>query len=799
MRTIRNIIDESCFILSIILRSLFTLSLLACTINAGYSQQLTQVVKGKVVDAETQITLPGANVVVVNSHPFMGGVSDADGNFKIANVPVGRYSIQVSFVGYEPTTVPEVLVSSGKEVVLTVSMKQASSQLDGVTVKAYSRKDKPLNTMASISARSFTVEETRRYAGGLDDPARMASAFAGVTVGNIQDNAIIIRGNSPKGVSWRLEGVEIPNPNHFAGGNVAGGGFVTIFSSQVLANSDFFTGAFPAEYGNSMAGVFDMKLRSGNNEKHENTFQVGLMGIDFASEGPLMKGSKASYLFNYRYSTTSILSKMKIIPADQVPKYQDLSFKVNLPTATAGTFAVWGVGAIDENSEPVDKDSTLWKADYDRTYYLWNLNIGAAGVSHKFSLGENCFFSTTLAATGTSDLFDQTRYDDNLIMRPNTKFDNRSGKVVLNSSVTYKSSPKLTLKGGVNLSRLFFSQKLSSTIDNKPETYATFIDQKGSSIYTEGFLQGRYSLTDKLTLNAGLNGCYFKLNKDYSIDPRVALKYEINSDQSISFGFGRHTQMEELKIYLIKKTVNGQETLPNKDLKLSHAQHFVLGYDWLLAENLRFKAETYYQRLYDIPGIPDSTYSLINFKQDWTFDEALKNNTQGRNVGIDLTLERFLNKGYYYLVTASFFDSKYKDAKGDWHNTRYNKGYAINLLGGREFFLKKNRVLGINGRINYIGGERHSPIWMEKTVQLRNVYLDESHPFEEQFPATYYVDLTVTYRINMTHHSSTWALQVKNLLASPIYDVDFYNMKTNRLESNNVTLVLPVLSYRIDF
>lgn len=799
MKTIQEIIDQSCFIISIILRSLFTLSILLFAPNMGFTQQLSQVVKGKVVDAETQVTLPGANIVVVNSQPFLGAVSDADGNFRIASVPFGRYTIQVSFVGYEPTTVPAVLVSSGKEVVLTIPLKQASNQIDEVTVKAYSRKDKPLNTMASISARSFTVEETRRYAGGLDDPARMASAFAGVTVGNIQDNAIIIRGNSPKGVSWRLEGVEIPNPNHFAGGNVAGGGFVTIFSSQVLANSDFFTGAFPAEYGNSMAGVFDMKLRSGNNEKRENTFQVGLMGLDFASEGPLKKGSKASYLFNYRYSTTTLLSKMKIIPADQVPEYQDLSFKVNLPTAAAGTFSVWGVGALDKNSEPLERDSTLWKSDYDRTYYMWKLNIGAAGVSHKLSLGNKLFLATTVATTATSNKFDQTRFDNNMVMQPNSNFKDVSGKVTLNSSLTYKQSPAVTYKGGVNISRLFFSQTMSSTINNRPETYSTYIDQSGSSLYSEAFVQGRFNLSDKLTLNAGVNGSHFLLTNDYSIDPRVAVKYEFAPKQSLSLGFGKHTQLEELKIYLVETSSNGTTTQPNKNLKLSHAQHLVLGYDLLISENLRFKAETYYQHLYDIPGIADSTYSLINFKQDWGFRESLQNNTSGRNVGVDLTLERFLNNGFYYLVTASFFDSKYKDAKGDWHNTRYNKGYAINLLGGREFFLKKNRVLGINGRINYIGGERHSPIWMAKTQQLRDVYLDESHPFEEQFPATYYVDLTVTYRINKAKHSSTWALQVKNLLASPIYDVDFYNTKTNRLESNNVTLVLPVLSYRIDF
>ena len=274
------------------------------------AQGITQTIKGKVLDKESQVSLPGANVVILGTNPVIGTVSDMDGNFRLENVPVGRYTIQISFIGYESITIPEILVGSGKEVVLEAGLKESINELDEVVVKAHSRKDRPLNSMATISARSFTVEETRRYAGGLDDPARMVSAFAGVTTGNLQDNAIIIRGNSPKGVAWHIEGVDVPNPNHFSGGNVAGGGAVNVISGQLLSNSDFFTGAFPAEYGNALAGVFDIKLRTGNYEKREYAFQAGLLGIDFAAEGPFVKGNNASYLFNYRYSTFGLLKDL---------------------------------------------------------------------------------------------------------------------------------------------------------------------------------------------------------------------------------------------------------------------------------------------------------------------------------------------------------------------------------------------------------------------------------------------------------------------------------------------------------
>ena len=285
------------------MRTILFTTILLFSIMRPQAQTVSQTLKGRVTDKASYISLPGATVLVEADGSFTGTTTDSEGYFRIEHLPVGRYTLTISFIGYKPESVAELLISSGKETVLEVGLTEMVSEINEVLVKAHTRKDRPLNSMAAISARSFSVEETRRYAGGMDDPARMAAAFAGVATGNLQDNAIIIRGNSPKGVLWRVEGVEVPNPNHFSGGNVAGGGFVNIISSQVLANSDFFTGAFPAEYGNALAGVFDIRLRTGNSEKRENTFQIGMHGVDFAGEGPFVKGKRASYLFNYRYST----------------------------------------------------------------------------------------------------------------------------------------------------------------------------------------------------------------------------------------------------------------------------------------------------------------------------------------------------------------------------------------------------------------------------------------------------------------------------------------------------------------
>ena len=359
---------------------------------ATNAQELTQVIRGKVIDTETQNALPFVSVTLITSDPLIGTVSDNEGNFRLEKVPIGRHDIKVSFVGYETKIIPELMVSSGKEIVLTIKMKEQILNIDEVVVKAYTQKDKTLNTMSTLSARIFTVEEAQRYAGGLDDPARLASSFAGVSTGYLQDNGIVIRGNAPKGLLWRLEGIEIPNPNHFANLKTFGGGGISALSALVVSNSDFFTGAFPSEYGNASSGVFDIKLRAGNNEEYEHAVQLGVMGIDISSEGPLRKNSGASYLFNYRYSTFGLIKP--VLPEELqsfAPIYQDLCFKINVPTKKVGVFSLWGLAADDKEDFDADRDSSLWQSVEDREVGNIDQRMGAVGLNHRFILRNNAY------------------------------------------------------------------------------------------------------------------------------------------------------------------------------------------------------------------------------------------------------------------------------------------------------------------------------------------------------------------------------------------------------------------------
>lgn len=786
----RNIVICSAFLLYVINQFVPT------SINA---QPLTQVVKGKIVDEASQTPLPGATVVVLGTDPILGTVANESGNFRLEKVPLGRYNIRVEFLGYEPAVIPEILITSGKEMVLNISLKESISELDAVVVKAQTRKDKAVNTMASISAKSFTVEETSRYAGAVDDPARMVSAFAGVTVGDIQDNAIIIRGNSPKGVLWRVEGVEVSNPNHFAGGNVAGGGIVSILSAQLLASSDFYTGAFPAEYGNAMAGVFDMKLRAGNSDKHEHTFQAGVLGIDFASEGPFKKGGASSYLFNYRYSTFSLLCNTGIIPTSQIPQYQDLSFKLNFPTRKAGTFSLWGIGGMDFNEEPIKSDSTKWVTQWSRVSYLWYMDMGATGLNHVISLGENTYLNTSLVATGLSDRTNMKIFDDNMIRRPYSDYMNRTFRYGLHSYVNHKFSARHTIRTGVNLNLLQFNIEGSSMVELDFDSYRNLVKENGSSYYGEYFFQSKYNITNTLTANTGVNAKYFVLNKNYSIDPRLSLVWDFAPSHSLSVGYGKHSQLEDLNVYLLKNVDDsGIETYPNKNLELAQAHHIILAYDWLINSNKRLRIEPYYQYLYNVPGVANSNYSMLNFRQEQPFDRVLENNSMGENIGVDVTFEHFLHKNFYYLATVSLFESKYKGDDGVWRNTRYNKGFVTNFLFGYEFFFNKRNVLGINVRANITGGERRAPIDYERSMLEKQIYRDETKAFEYQNPTYWGMDVSITYRNNSKRFSSIWGVQVKNALGAPM-EGEYYNLRTNKIEKESITVVIPVLSYKIEF
>ncbi len=763
---------------------------------------LYQTVKGNVIDAESNTTIIGATVTIMESDPMIGTVTDLDGNYTLERVPIGRHNLQISYIGYEPTIVSEVLVTSGKEVFVNVRLSPSVTELDGITIKANVQKEKPLNTMAFVSARSFTVEESQRYAGGVGDPTRMASVFAGVAPGDHLDgNSISVRGHRPGAIVWRLEGVEIPNPNHFPGVYTAGAGFACLVSNQLMANSDFYTGAFPAEIGNSLSAALDLNLRTGNADKREYTFQVGVLGLDFATEGPFVKGKQASYNINYRYSTLGLLGDLHIIPKGFLPRYQDLTYKFNFPTKEAGTFSFWGTGGIDYVIEESVKDTSLWKYDWQQTGEEVSLRTGASGVSHLISIKQKTYIKTSVVGSITTGAGTDNYTDSNLQTFQVGKLESNTYTFTLSSFINHKFSPQNSNRTGFNLHNIHSKIDLYGTYDNDPSTWYNFTKTNSASYLMQFYTQEKLRLGERLIMNVGLHSQLFMLNQKYVIEPRIGVNYEVAEGHVLSAGYGKHSQLEELRYYYIVDPVSGEYL--NKDLDFAKAHHFIIGYDWRINDFTRLKAETYYQKLYDYPGIADSSYSLINLEQDWELMADLDNVSEGINYGIDVTLERFLHNNYYFLVTGSLFKSSYTGGDGVTRNTRFDKGYTSNFLIGKEYLIgkTKNNIFSVSTRVNLFGGNRTTPIDWAKSENATETVEDYNRLFESKDPYRCFVDVTLRYRINKPKYVSTWSLEILNLI--PLMSNRTFYSYNNRTEEYELYTenqpIIPFVSYKIEF
>jgi hypothetical protein len=776
------------------------LFVLIMLISFSLEAQITQTIRGTVVDQESQFPLIGVNVIVTSVTDFqMGASTDLDGRFRIEGVPVGRHDLIVSYLGYGDVILADIIVSSAKEIILNVEMEEAITKLEEVTIVG-KRSGEVLNEVATVSAREFSVQETNRYAGSRGEPARMASNFAGVQGADDSRNDIVVRGNTPSGVLWRLEGVNIPNPNHFSVPG-SGGGSVTILNNKFLKNSDFFTGAFPAEYGNGISGVFDLKMRNGNNEKHEFSGQLGFLGTELTAEGPINKENKSSYLAMFRYSTLQLFQFMNInIGTDAVPRYMDGAFRLNFPLKGGANFAIFGIGGdsdidiILHDKNPNDTTETDLYGASSRDQYFGS-RTGIIGANYSKPVNKSMYIKATLAAShydvyGQHDLIkwkfnsDSTLYFD---------FDNKEEclerileyEFVENKYSAYfflnkKFSPKFSFKAGINydLNQVKYDDRARAFGDNMvyPEVI-DLIDWRirwdAEDFYSmvQPYVQFKYKTSDKFVLTGGLTSVYSDIGENsYSlIEPRLGMTYNIDDKQKISLGGGLHSQLlYPYALYYSNTTINGDPQEYNLDLGLTKSLHGIASYDLLIGKYMRLKAEAYYQYLYDIPVSKDefNSYSLVNEGSGYGFlhPDPLKNDGIGQNYGVELTLEKFFNKGYYFLVTGSLFDAQYKGTDEVWRNTTYNGQYAANALFAKEFTFKNKSALNIGGKATIVGGR-----WFGKEIDLEEsrrtlepVWVDETVN-TDQWDMYKRIDLKVSYRINSKNFTHEFAFDFVNV------------------------------------
>lgn len=794
------------------MKKVLTILLLASVTIPGLSQSLTQTIRGTVIDKISEQQLAGATVSLEGL--AVSVVTGADGEFVIKNVPVGRIKLIVTFSGYQAASIPELLVTTGKEVVLDIALEQNISSLNEVIIKTNkTKKGNVGNEFAGSSARSFNIEEVNRYAGGRNDPSKLVSNFAGVISNNDSRNDIVVRGNSPAGVLWRIEGLPSPNPNHFATLGTTGGP-VSALNTNALKTSDFYSGAFPAEYGNATAAVFDIQFRNGNTEKHERTLQVNLFsGLEAMLEGPLNKKKNGgSYLLGYRYSFVQIGQSLGLdVGTEAVPKYQDWVYNIQLGKTKAGRLSFFGMGAnnkIDFIGKDIDTSDFYSRKDQD-TYFKNHLYL--LGAKHTLDIGKKSFLRTLISYSNTSSDLNGYQYE-----LPVPPYDNRwlvtdvdDQQTVLRFStfINTKSSSKFSWRSGVTGENFGLKTMVKDRV-GKPEAapfdmLRNFDDQ---FMLWQYFGQLRYKPTNKLTATAGLHGMSFSFNSTHMISPRAALTYQWNAKNTISLSYGLHGQLQPLPVYLFEKQSNGIIDRSNRDLEFSKAHHFVLGYENRFAPEWRIKAEAYYQDLFDIPVEQSSSgFSMINAGSDFTFPEkaGLRNNGKGSNLGLELTIEKFVSKGYYLLATGSLFDSKYEGSDGIERNTTYNYGYAVNILSGREWKIgrSKRNALTADFRLSTIGGRYTTPVDLAASIVAGKEILDETRYNSEQLSSYLRLDTKFGFRLNSKKRklSQTFYLDLQNVTNRENIFLRRYNPVYATTGNVNQIGFFPDLLYRIQF
>ncbi len=693
--------------------------------------KLTQTVYGCVTDDITNEPVIGVNVVIQDSTGLFGTISGINGVYILEEVPVGIIAIEFSFIGYQKRIIDNIRVVSGKALQLDVQMHEASVELNEIKVTARSRKDMPLNKLAVVSARSFSIDETNRYAGAYGDPARMAINYAGVLAARDNRNDIIVRGNSAAGLQWRLDGVEILNPNHF-GATATSGGPISIINNNLLSNSDFFTGAFPAEYGNALAGVFDLNLRYGNNREYEHWAQLGWNGLEFGSEGPIVRNNNSSFIVSYRYSAVDIIEKMGI-NIDESAKYQDLSFKLNFPQTKTGAYSLFGMGGKSHiDILDSDDDSDEWTFENHGEDIHNSYIMGVIGLRHRYYFN-NVSVETHLAVMGNEVL---NKIDTFYLSQDQLFFWGReeSGqfRYNLNSKVTSKISSSIILSAGLNFDRNIVSF-VDSQYVNTNYIVRTNVSNETFNLF-RGHLNLNYRGIKNFTINTGLHYTHIFINHENVFEPRLGLEYQFNSRNKIGYGFGLHSKTHPLVFYYVQSKTSGEVSYSNKDLKLTKSLHNIVSYDFLINEFLRLKSEVYYQYLYDVTTSSSKPwYSSLNYGTEYFVEreDSLINEASGKNYGIDLTLEKFFGNNYFLLVTLSLFDSEYKGFDEEWRSTAYNGRYAINTLGGYEwYFPKRDIAMNIGINITYTGGRPYIPFDPEATITTGQVQYDISNAYK---------------------------------------------------------------------
>ena len=777
------------------MRHLYLLFLLG---NFALTAQVpTQTLRGTVTDAVTHQPLAGADLRARTPDTVYLAVSDAYGEYAFADLPVGRYTLDANYVGYASLQLPGVLVQSGAATVQEIELEQGLA-LDEVTVSA----GVPARLPTGVEA--IPIEQVQRFPATFYDPARLAGSYAGVAGTNDQANGLSVRGNSPAGLQWRLEGVEIVNPNHTPNAGTISdratlyGGGVNILSAQLLGTTELHKGPFAARFGNVTGGVLDLRFRNADAEAPRNAAQVSLLGFDVATERRLFKNSEASIIANARYSFTGLLAEAGVDFGGEEIRFADLALSTYLPVGNDGAyFKLFGVYGTSSNrfrgSDELEADDEPEKNLFDIDF---ESRTGIAGASYVRPLGTRTVWSSTLAYSYTDPQRRKTRRSSGDTAEGESL---QQAKLALHTGLAHRLRANQQLRGGFYATRHRFD-----AIYNLFGGGDQLIDNLPDATLFEGYAEWDVSWTARLRTVLGVSTQYYTYGENNtSLEPRVRLEYRAADRHRFTLAYSLVSQLPTPFVHLTNNNPGPLFGYSGAGLGFQRAHYGSLSYAYFLPKNRQLTLTAYYQQLYDVAIDEDlifPSYVALNQLDDLPLT-ALINEGLGRNAGLEASFQQRLQASWYYLINASLIDSKYGTTANDRiaFPTRFDVGYLANATVGREWTTRRaDRFLGINGRLNYSGGLRTPRVDLEASRAAGTTVYDRLRPFNDS-RSYFRADLRAYWKLNHPKRTTTLALDIQNLTNTENYAFDYYDSVLDEVVERTQLGLIPNLTYRVEW
>ena len=793
-----------------------TLSLMVCAFPVFLQ---AQTLSGSVRDADNGSPIGGASVQLFRmqseSTP-LGLASDPDGLFTFEGLKPGYYRCEISAVGYDTRSFGELLVAAGKDQRLEATLLKSNNTLPDVTISAVRFGARPVQPLGEVA---LTRDQTLRFPAMFFDPGRLAAVYPGAVQTDDGTNGLSIRGNNPSALRWRLFGADVVNPNHlpnagtFSDRAVAAGGGVLMFSAQMMDNSALLTGNYSASMGDALGGVLDMNLRNGNKRQQEFTLQAGLIGFDVAAEGPFnpKKSNSPSYLANYRYSTVGLLGQLGVSFGDESINFQDISFNIHFPGKKGGGWNLFGMGGQSVNKFTHKADTTVIKLHKERFDIDFESRTGIAGLNGLSKLGDRTWLKTVLVLSAQ-----ENQRDANLVRGTNLENFNRQQDEITEMrlagivSLHHQVDANTRLQGGLSLNQINYTPQATNYIVGQRFELPF---QSLSTLLAWGWVQADWrSNTNRWSAQAGMNYTQLSHNDSKAILPRFTLGYRLNARQQLVLGYTAESQMQAPGIYTTPTDFPG---LDNRGLDFTRAQQTGLKYIWNNGKNLVLRAEVFYQQLYEVPSFapgisstpPDILFSVLN-QSEWLRRPAnLENVGSGRNAGLELSAERFLNNGWFWLANLTLLDSKFKvNDEVEWLDTRWNSRHIFNAVAGKEWSRLKGetryKTFGVNARFVWTGGFLDRPI--DLLASQQNFFQETRYVGYEgysiEYPDYYRADLRVYWKRSLgNRRNSTFAMDFQNVTARKNVAYYYFEPLTGGVKAKYQLEFIPNISWKLEF